>query len=232
MKVKEIISEIVKIPQSEIKVSKSDMPSYKEGDLKKFKPLPGESKFVYDIVKMTSSRFVIVIADPETKRGVGYLSLSKNEYFPIANAHYVDMIGVDPQRRGEGIAKSLYGIYLSILRYPLLAGTDQTPGGRRNWLSLSQIPGVEIQGYVAINDKYFDQDKNRPDYQNKKFDKLLDNIMAMGGEYLGENRGVHFFSFDVEPGTGELEPVVKKQLKLYGYHDLVNPGLYAVWQGK
>ena len=34
------------------------------------------------------------------------------------------------------------------------------------------------------------------------------------------------------PGTGELEPAVKNQLKLYGYNSLTNPGLYAVWEGK
>jgi hypothetical protein len=55
--------------------------------------------------------------------------------------------------------------------------------------------------------------------------------MSMGGDYLGERRDVHFFAFDVVPGSGELEPAVKNQLKLYGYNPFTNPGLYAVWRG-
>jgi GNAT superfamily N-acetyltransferase len=229
MRAKEI-TEIVKIPQGQYQISKSDMSKFRDVS-KHSRPLPGGSGLVY-YAKKYDGDLHIVISDPATQEVIGQLSLSDNGYFPMNNAHNVDAIAVDPDRRGQGIAKALYGIYLSILKYPLLAGHDQTPGGQRNWLSLANIPGVVIRGYVAINDSYFEHDGTRPEYVDKKFDKLLDNIMAMGGDYIGKKRGVHFFAFDVEPGTGELEPVVKKQLKLYGYHDLVNPGLYAVWGGK
>lgn len=230
MRYKELISEIIKIPQREFQVDSSDLISYKNV-ADESHPLPGGSGLVY-YAKKNGPMIDIAISDPEAKRTVGQFSLSENSYFPMPNAHSVDVIAVDPQYRGRGIAKALYGIYLSILKYPLLAGHDQTPGGRRNWLSLANIPGVQVSGYVSINDRYFESDPERPKYLEKDFDKLLDDIMAMGGDYLGENRGVHFFRFDVEPGTGELEPVVKKQLKLYGYHELVNPGLFAVWTGR
>jgi GNAT superfamily N-acetyltransferase len=225
-----IVNEIVKIPQGQYQISKSDMAQF--GDVSRYShPLPGGSGLVY-YAKKYGNDIHIVISDPETREVVGQLSLNRNQYFPMANAHNVDAIAVDPDRRGQGVAKALYGVYLSILKYPLLAGHDQTPGGRRNWLSLSNIPGVMVRGYVAISDSYFEHDGTRPEYVDKKFNQLVDNIMTMGGEYLGQSRGVHFFTFDVEPGSGELQPVVKKQLKLYGYHDLVNPGLYAVWTGK
>lgn len=229
MKVKDIVSEIVKIPGADFQIDKSYMPRY-SAFAKDSVPLPGGSGLVY-YVKNKGESIGIILSDPQAEESVGALWLSKNSYFPLPNAHNVDSIMVDPDYRGQGIAKALYGVYLSILKYPLLAGHDQTPGGRRNWLSLANVPGVTVRGYVAINDRYFEHDGTRPQYMDKKFDKLLDNIMAMGGDYLGKTKDVHFFSFDVEPGSGELEPVVKKQLKLYGYHDLFNPGLYAVWNG-
>lgn len=230
MRAEEFINEIIKIPAGEFNVSKSDMPAYQSLS-KQSRPLPGGSGLIY-AVQNDGPSLQIVIGDPETQEAVGQLSLSKSNFFPMPNAYYVDAIAVDPDRRGQGIAKSLYGIYLSMLKYPLLAGAEQTPGGRRNWLSLANIPGVEVRGYVSLDDEYFDKDPDRPGYHEKMFKKLLDNIMNMGGEYMGDDsQKRHFFSFDVEPGTGELTPAVKNELKLYGYHELVQPGLYAIWTG-
>jgi hypothetical protein len=137
---------------------------------------------------------------------------------------------VDPAYRNAGIGKSMYGVFLSILKQTLVAGGDQTEGGRRSWLSLANIPGVEVRGYIPISDSYF-SDEDRTTLEKKKIQRLVDNIMNMGGEYMGRSKNAHYFAFDVVPGTGELEPVVKKELKLYGYHDFTNPGLYAVWTG-
>lgn len=231
MRAAEFVTEIIKIPAGQFDLDQSDLPRFSLF-ARKAKPLPGGSGLTYYVDSVGQSSLDIIIGDPKTQKTAGYLTLSKNNFFPMPNAYYVDAIVVDPERRGQGIAKALYGVYLSILKYPLLAGHDQTPGGRRNWLSLANIPGVTVRGYIPVSDSYFDHDGTRPAYIEKKFEKLIDNIMSMGGEYLGRTRDVHFFTFDVEPGTGELEPVVKNQLKLYGYHDLVNPGLYAIWGGK
>ena len=38
---------------------------------------------------------------------------------------------------------------------------------QKSWLNLASIPGVEIKGYVPINDNYFDVDPERPDYEEK-----------------------------------------------------------------
>jgi GNAT superfamily N-acetyltransferase len=197
------------------------------------KPLPGGSGLTYRIIQK-NQEIMISISDPNTEEVVGYLKAESDKlekYFPIKNAHSVSMIAVDPEWRGQGIAKSLYGVYLSILKYPLLAGSTQTPGGRQNWLSLTKIPGVTVRGYVMIRDKYFD-DKD----SSVAFDKFIDKIMAMGGEYLGNSPSgkSRYFSFDVEPGNGELQPAVKKQLQLYSntsylFHQEV--GLYAMWEG-
>ena len=199
---------------------------------KNAKPLPGGSGLMYS-VEQKNKAIVISILDSTTAEVVGYLKVTSDgneKYFPIKNAHSVSMIAVDPERRGQGIAKSLYGVYLSILKYPLLAGDSQTPGGRQNWLSLTKIPGVTVKGYVRMYDKFFDDTTDK-----KNFDKFVDSVMAMGGEYLGASASgrLRYFSFDVEPGNGELEPAVKKQLQLYGnkFSYFYETGLYAVWGG-
>jgi len=146
----------------------------------------------------------------------------------------VGTITVDEDYRGRSIAKSLYGIVLTIMQRPLLAGGSQTPGGRRNWLSISQIPGVEVQGWLRI-----DNDRLDPaliDDAEKNIDILMGRI---GAQHLGQSRrgfygGYQFFSFDVQPGrTGkELESVVKTQLnRLYNESYRVTTGLLATWTG-
>lgn len=198
------------------------------------KPLPGGSGLLYSVDQKTKE-IVISILDPTTEEVVGYLQTkadNKEKYFPIKNAHSVYMIAVDPERRGQGIAKSLYGIYLSILKYPLLSGIHQTAGGRKNWLSLTKIPGVTIKGYVLIEDR-FGKNENK----SEVFNKFVDSIIAMGGKNIGvaASGRLKYYSFDVEQSSSELRPAVKKQLQLYNnniYPFYQEIGLYAVWGGK
>jgi len=234
MKAKEFISEIVKIPKGEFTPGKSHMQKYNPDLDRDAKPLPGGSGLKY-VVDKDGNTLSIYILDPSAFLGsgdlVGQITLGRFPQFPVKNAWQVESAVVDPAYRGQGIGKSMYGVILSILKLTLIAGGDQTEGGRRSWVSLANIPGVVIRGYVPVSDSYF-SDNDSDDLQKKKFDQLIDNIMDMGGEYIGRSKNAHYFTFDVVPGTGELEPTVKNQLKLYGYNLLTNPGLYAVWEGK
>jgi hypothetical protein len=151
--------------------------------------------------------------------------------FPLKNALRVNYITVDQDYRHGGLAKALYGIVLSIMKRPLLAGDSQSPGGRRNWISISQIPGVEMKGYVSIDAEEL--------AKNQTAGKIIDTIMGrLGGQYIGKSQGNEFFAFDVQPNTTtqELEAAVKTNLsKIYhgewgrGDHDV---GLMAIWSGK
>jgi hypothetical protein len=147
-------------------------------------------------------------------------------YFPLKGALQVDTITVDEDYRGQGVAKSMYGVALSILRRPLLAGQSQTPGGRRNWVSLASVPGVEIKGYVMINEAQFDN----PEWADKDIDVVMGKL---GGQYIGPSRppGIHYFAFDVVAGSGELAPAVRTELSKI-YNELGSrTGLYAIWNG-
>jgi hypothetical protein len=98
-------------------------------------------------------------------------------------------------------------------------------------LSLSQIPGVEVRGWLRIDDDDLDF------LQVPNAGKNIDTLMGrLGAQYLGKGarRGDQFFSFDVQPGrTGkELEAAVKTQLsQVYNENYGVTTGLYAVWNG-
>ena len=131
------------------------------------------------------------------------------------------------------------------MKRPLVAGSSQTPGGRKNWVSLSQIPGVEMKGFFGVDsDDLETMDANRLNdlddkrwmrHSNKKAEKTIDIIMGkLGGQYIGKNNGREYFAFDVNPdATGkELKAYVDTQLtKVYGNYNS-STGLYAVWTGK
>ena len=206
--------------------------------------LPGGSGFVYTI---TPSGYTteITIWDPKgpdyiNRHGaqlplgqlIGKLEISSARLFPLPGAVQVEVITVDEGYRGQGIAKALYGIVLTIMKLPLVAGDAQTPGGRINWVSLASIPGVEVKGYVGL-EKY-ELVPNMPS-QAKRAEQNIDNIMGeLGGDYIGQSpAGRHIFAMDVQPNTTgkELEAYVKTKLsKIYG-NTKFHAGLYATWTG-
>jgi hypothetical protein len=167
---------------------------------------------------------------------IGKLTLEKPYNFPLKNALQVGTITVDEDYRGKGLAKALYGIVLAVMKRPLVAGSSQTPGGRQNWVSLSQIPGVEMKGYVGLDDEDINPDDGWG-YKTKSSLKNIDIIMGkLGGQYMGKGRyDTHFFAFDVQPATTgkELEAHVKQNLaKVYGENYNTEVGLYATWAGQ
>lgn len=177
---------------------------------------------------------------------VGELTLHKAYGLPLKNAVQVGVITVDEDYRGVGLAKALYGIVLTIMKRPLVAGSSQTPGGRKNWVSISQIPGVEMKGYFAIDAvdlQAVDTSKLNPRYDdigwakknNKQVDNTIDTIMGkLGGQFIGQAPGKEFFAFDVKPDTTgkELQSYIDTQLtKVYGNYNS-STGLYAIWTGQ
>jgi hypothetical protein len=168
---------------------------------------------------------------------IGKLSVSNANNFPLKGAVQVDTITVDEDYRGMSLAKALYGIVLTIMKRPLLAGSSQTPGGRRNWLSLASIPGVEMKGYFSMDEDELDTrpspyDTITPARANKNIDIIMGKL---GGQHIGSSRhGEEFFAFDVKPDTTkqELKAYIDTSLsKVYGGYNS-STGLYAVWTGQ
>jgi hypothetical protein len=183
------------------------------------------------------------------KELIGKLSLGRYNG-PIKNAWEVHTITVDEDRRGIGLAKALYGLVLYTMKATLVSGDAQTPGGRRNWMSLASIPGVEVKGLMSVDDNEFGPKKALPKNADKwdtrdfkteqnEAQKKIEMLMQLGLQYVGKtsnrwNGTVHYFAFDVTGsqfnGSGELAPAIKNRLSsIYQNYGTL---LYARWAGQ
>ena len=187
---------------------------------------------MYSVTKDNYGSYVYIV-DPGvpgiTKHSiVASLSLIDSN---LPNTFQVGTITVDEDYRGRGLARALYGIVLTIMRKNLVSGSSQTPGGRRNWLSLASIPGVEVKGLVTVSNRDTDTTVGDPKSRyNKYVEKTIDRVMELGGQFVSKEKNYNYWAFDVEPGNGQLQPVVRNALsKLYGYDS--DALLMATWTG-
>jgi len=148
---KHLVKEIARLPKSEVgdwgdKGTLAD-PEHPI----KTKPLPGGSKFDYAVNKTGQGDIEIMIFDGQTL--AAEMDLFDTQDF--MKTWRVETVVVDPDYRGQGLGKALYGIALSILRLTIEAGESQTRHGQQMWLMLNSIPGVEVVGYNMVpTDKY------------------------------------------------------------------------------
>jgi hypothetical protein len=260
MKSSEIISEIEEILPTDYRGGSRDLyfrRIYKTRLISGSEPLPGGSGLMYKIVWF-EDRPRIIIFEPEmlkkTGEAVGRLVLEVDLKFPLQPAYQVDTITTHENYRGKGIAKSLYG--LALLPKPhglggiLLAGSSQTPMGQKNWVSLANIAGVEISGYLELGDVTggFIPEKE------KLFQKIVNELYGkIGAQYLGKMKTKsitnHYFEFPVAVKKDKLESIVKNSiiqiysgtanwkpnwkhyLENFDILDMINTGLMARYTG-
>ena len=184
------------------------------------KPLPGGSGLTYVTSSSNAFNRGIVILDPQNLNYyVGSLTLERARTIP-ENTWQAALISVHPKYRGQGIAKSLYGLALlpkpDGLGLTLISDSTQTPGGVRNWLSLSQIPGVEVTGIVGIR-KYEGKGSEQSTEIQNRYDELMNDLLGeVGGVYRSENVDFYFFEIPVKVVGSKLENAIKKSLiKIY-----------------
>jgi GNAT superfamily N-acetyltransferase len=227
------INEIYRMSQQEFPGGKQALAG-QEKDIKGLKPLPGNNRFQYNIINVQQDPTIQIwdqkgtdaeFGDPQM---VGALLLnSVEDTFPLKGAVRVQAITVDEDYRGQGIAKELYEIALKVMKRPVVSGFDQTAGGRRNWISLTQMPGVRVHGYLEIEDELIG-------------DGEIDDLMGkLGAQYLGDTKNwgrlYRVFTFDVQSAKSgqELEAAIENRLsQLYDHDSEFIVGLYAVWGGK
>jgi GNAT superfamily N-acetyltransferase len=115
------------------------------------KPLPGGAGLTYAVDKTGTGNLEIMIFDGDTLAA----ELDLFETKDVTGAWRVDTVTVNPEYRGRGLGKALYGIALSILKLTIEAGDTQTRNGQAMWLMLNSIPGVEVMGYHMVpTDQY------------------------------------------------------------------------------
>lgn len=235
------VNEIQRLHKYDYEGGKEELYGIKKPDKKAAKPLPGGSGFEYAITKNSySGMTTIVIIDPDAPAKdtgseiVAKLSLYDYKEQPFKNAVKVSSITVDEDYRGKGLAKALYGIVLTIMKKTLVAGGEQTPGGRKNWLSLASIPGVEVKGFVQVpkEEVTYRKPGDFYGYGDAAVSRAHDNLMKMGGQYLGKSKWSEYWAFDVLPGKDELKQAVKTPMNtLYDQGDAAT-GMFAVWTSK
>jgi hypothetical protein len=109
------------------------------------KQLPN-SPYFYSVIpsggNQSSNDADVCLISPD-KKLVGVLTIQIAE-----DTAYVMGVEISKDMRGKGLATSLYGIVLSILKLNLISDSTQTPGGARTWVSLTKIPNVSVMGLM------------------------------------------------------------------------------------
>ncbi len=183
------------------------------------KPLPGGSGLTYVTNSRQYNRSIVILDPSNLNYFVGELKLERANTIPD-NTWQASLISVHPKYRGQGIAKALYG--LALLPKPegqgitLISDSLQTPGGVRNWASLSQIPGVEVTGLVAVQKVDLKKLAQSPETQ-ARYEKLMTDLLGeVGGFYYSENMYYYFYQIPVKVVGSNLENTIKKSLiKIY-----------------
>lgn len=180
------------------------------------KPLPGNDRYTYYISEMLNPYGSICIFDPnDLSYFVGKLDVSGQTFFK--NTLRVMSIMVHPKYRGQGIAKSLYKLVLMPKPYglgmTLMSDDTQTPGGKRNWVSISQIPGMEVTGLIKISKDFEHADE---DVEDDSVKIITDLIGKVGGVYYADSQLNYYFQIPVTVSPTRLENSIKSSLiKIY-----------------
>ena len=193
--------EISKIPAGDYGKKGTILP---QPEPKGTKPLPGSSGYKYHVDRKGSDRIEITLYD----QGEIIAELDLEELGAPIPLWRVETVVATPNYQGRGLGMALYGIALSVLKLTLVAGETQTVHGARQWLKLSQIPGVEVMGMKTAPKKDF---KPGPDNM----------VLWSGPEY-------HTFTFPVGQGSKSM----KSAQRGTGIYNSAGATMIARWTGK
>lgn len=106
--------------------------------------------------------------------------------------YQVDSVVLDeqPVYRNKGLGLAMYKQLLDMKNITLVAGAEQTPGGRAVWSRLAMEPKILVEGLLVIPDTDFDE-----------VEEVADSLFGkIGVDYLGftsEPIKEHYFTFAV-----------------------------------
>ena len=195
------VSEIARIPQGDFgdKDTLEPMPTKP-----KTKPLPGGSRFSYAVNRKDPEFMEIMIFDGDAL--VAEMDLGAT--LDPLKTWQVETIATDPDYRGQGLGKALYGIALTILKLTVEAGATQTKHGQAMWIMLNSIPGVKVQGYAM---------DRTSEYRAKPGDQIVD-----------QNKTWTRYTFPVEPGRRSMRST-RPGTGIYSSHYV---SMIARWTGR
>ena len=168
------------------------------------RPLPGGSGLTYAVNKKDPEFMEIMIFDGDTLAAELDLSATLD---PLSTWS-VETVVTEPEYRGRGLGKALYGIALSILKLTLKAGETQTKHGQQMWLMLNSIPGVEVLGYTMEPTK---------EYRPRSGDRIID-----------QNEQWTTYTFPVESGRRSM----RSRRRGTGIYSSQKVSMIAKWTGR
>ena len=195
------IMEIARIPQGDFGDKDTLEPM---ATMPKTKPLPGGSRFSYAVNQKNPEFMEIMIFD--NAQLVAELDLFAT--LDPLNTWGIETVATDPDYRGQGLGKALYGIALNILKLTLEAGATQTKHGQAMWIMLNSIPGVEVLGYAM---------EPTEDYRQKRGDQIVD-----------QNATWTRYTFPVEPGSRSMRSTRRGT----GIYSSNRVSMIAKWTGR
>jgi GNAT superfamily N-acetyltransferase len=204
-KIPQQVKEIARIPQSELggwgdKDTIEPMTKLP----KNRKPLPGGSGLTYAVNRKDPEFMEIMIFDGDTLAA----ELDLFATLDPLKTWRVETVVTDPDYRGRGMGKALYGIALSILKLTIEAGETQTKFGQAMWLMLDSIPGVEVLGYAM---------DRTAEYRPKPGDRIVD-----------QNDTWTRYTFPVEPGKRSMRSTRRGT----GIYSSQYVSMIAKWTGR
>jgi len=198
------LAEIARIPKSELAGWGDKDTIEPQQEPKGSKPLPGGSGYKYHVNRKGSDFIEITLYD----KGQIIAELDLEELGAPIPLWRVETVVAIPEYQGRGLGMSLYGIALSILKLTLVAGETQTQHGARQWLKLSQIPGVEVMGMKTAPKNNFKQGP--------------DNIVLWQGPEMIT------YTFPITQGSKSM----KSAQRGVGIYNSAGATMIAKWTGK
>ena len=199
------VKEIARIPQSELGGwGDKDTIEPMTKPPKNRKPLPGGSGLTYAVNRKDPEFMEIMIFDGDTLAA----ELDLFATLDPLKTWRVETIVTDPDYRGRGMGKALYGIALSVLKLTIEAGEQQTKFGQAMWLMLDSIPGVEVLGYAM---------DRTDEYRPKPGDRIVD-----------QNDTWTRYTFPVEPGKRSMRSARRGT----GIYSSQHVSMIAKWTGQ
>jgi hypothetical protein len=157
--------------------------------------------------------YVMVLADvTKQNKVIGVLAMDDVKVTDKISGSKVDTITVSEDYRGQNLSMLMYMLAMSKYGMLLVSGSSQTPGGRKNWIRLSRLPGVEVVGKVVLS----------KDDERVPRDRMIK---------IGTDGEFDVYIFVVDPATNQMQSRLK-EIKLYSenYRD-IDAAMIAVYKG-
>jgi ribosomal protein S18 acetylase RimI-like enzyme len=149
------------------------------------------------------------IVDRETGEPVAVIMYTDGWSSPFPDSVEISQVEVDPQYRGQGLARYLY----SLLRrqHNIVSDQDQSPGGAAMWVRMAR-EGIPVQGWVHFNGN------RSPAELDASYDGKYDyegQLKKLGAREVPGGGRSPLYVFPVKEQNGRLDNLAGTTIRVY-----------------